>query len=137
MTRTNNHLVHKQTLKDLNKQVSLALWLSIGLRTNWMWVPVSLQSLNFQISRLLQAKSFLDIQAVTDCRFTLHAYSFVPNCKGRGEGSNKMHQGGIIKIFWNRVFFLDHSLIIIKWTWGLFWSPLRHKRVCDMIKIHS
>ena len=41
--------------------------------------------------------------------------------------SNKMYQGGIIKITWNGGKrrgreCLSHSLIIIKWTWGAF-SP--------------
>ena len=37
-TRTHNHLVHKRTLKQLAKQASLAKWLSVGLRTKWLWV---------------------------------------------------------------------------------------------------
>ena len=37
-TRTPNHLVHKGTL-------SLTKWLSVRLRTKWLWVRVQLQSL--------------------------------------------------------------------------------------------
>ena len=50
----------------------------------------------------------------------LGGYSFVvPDFRGWGcAGSNKMHQGenyrDILK--WGRALFLDHSLIIIKWT---------------------
>ena len=49
-TRTQNHLVLKQTLNHLAK---LANWLSVCLRTKWFWVQVQLQSLNLQISCLL------------------------------------------------------------------------------------
>ena len=38
---------------------SLAKWLSVRLRTNWLWVRVPLQSL------------ILDIQATVECGFTL------------------------------------------------------------------
>ena len=69
VTRTHNHWVHKQTLNDLaklakwlscvvstylygafefvffwfNHLASLANWLSVGLRTKWLWVRVPLQ----------------------------------------------------------------------------------------------
>ena len=55
-TRTHNHLVRKRTLKHLAK---LAKWLSVRLRTKWLWVRVPLQSLNLQIWRLLRARSSL------------------------------------------------------------------------------
>ena len=38
--RTNNHLVCKRTLNNLAKLTSLAKWLSVGLRTKWLWVRV-------------------------------------------------------------------------------------------------
>ena len=38
--RTHNHLVYKQTLIHL---VSLAKWLSVRLRTKWLWVQIPLQ----------------------------------------------------------------------------------------------
>ena len=41
------------------KPASLAKWLSVHLQTNWLWVRVSLQSLNLQISRLLRARNSL------------------------------------------------------------------------------
>ena len=47
-TRTQNHLVRKWTLSYLAKL------LSVHLQTKSFWVWVQLQSLNFQISRLLQ-----------------------------------------------------------------------------------
>ena len=45
-TRTHSHLVGKQTLNHL---ASFAKWLSVCLRTKWMWVRVPLQSLNLQL----------------------------------------------------------------------------------------
>ena len=44
-TRTHNHLVRKRTLNHLTKLISLAKWLSVRLRTKWLWVQVPLQSL--------------------------------------------------------------------------------------------
>ena len=44
-TRTHNQLVHERTLNHLSKLASLAKWLSVRLWTNWLWVPVQLQSL--------------------------------------------------------------------------------------------
>ena len=57
-------------------------------------------------------------------------YSFLPNCKwGRGGGgeSNKMHQPQNYQDFlkWELGLFLGHSLIIIKWTWGVFSQNLQ------------
>ena len=46
-------------------------WLSVGLLTKWLWVPVQLQSLELQIPRLLRGKEFLEIQATIECGFTL------------------------------------------------------------------
>ena len=46
-------------------------WLSVRLRTKWFWVRIQLQSLKLQISCLLRARSFLDIQATIECGFTL------------------------------------------------------------------
>ena len=43
-TRDHNHLVHKQTLNHLAKLANLAKWLSVRLRTKWLWVRVLLQS---------------------------------------------------------------------------------------------
>ena len=51
-TRTQSHLVCKRTLK-------LAKWLSIRLRTKWLWVRVQLQIVKLQISRLVRARSSL------------------------------------------------------------------------------
>ena len=45
---------------DSNPQLaSLAKWLSVRLRTKWLWVRVQLQSLKLQISRLFRARSSL------------------------------------------------------------------------------
>ena len=44
---------------QLNHLDNLAKWLSVRLRTKWLWVRVPLQSLNLQIWRLLRAISFL------------------------------------------------------------------------------
>ena len=54
-TRTHNHLVRKRALN----LASLVKWLSIRLRTKWLWVRVPLQPLKFQISRLFPARSSL------------------------------------------------------------------------------
>ena len=47
--RTQNQLVRKQTLNHLAKLASLAKWLSVRLRTNWLWIRVWLQSLKHLI----------------------------------------------------------------------------------------
>ena len=54
--RTHNQLVRKRTLKYLAR---LAKWLSVRLRTNWLWVRVPLQSLKLQLSHLFRARSAL------------------------------------------------------------------------------
>ena len=52
----------------LNKNVaatiktSLVKWLSVRLQTKWFWARVQLQSLKFQVSRLLRARSSLTIR---------------------------------------------------------------------------
>ena len=43
----------------LNHLTSLGEWLSVRLRTKWLWVRVPLHSLNVQIWRLLRARSSL------------------------------------------------------------------------------
>ena len=70
--RTLNHLVRKRTLKHLAKLASgLAKWLSVRLRTKWLWVQILLLSLKLQIWRLLQARSSLTFRQTIECRFTL------------------------------------------------------------------
>ena len=44
---------------QLNHLASLTKWLSVCLRTKWLWVRVQLQSLKLQISHLLRARSSL------------------------------------------------------------------------------
>ena len=52
-TRTQNHLVHKQTLNHLAKLPSLAKWLSVRLPTKWLfWVRIQLQSFNVSLFKL-------------------------------------------------------------------------------------
>ena len=46
-------------LATFNHLASLAKWLSVRLRTTWLWVRISLQSLKLQIWRLLWARSSL------------------------------------------------------------------------------
>ena len=36
--RTHNHLVHERTLNHLAELTSFVKWLSVRLRTNWLWV---------------------------------------------------------------------------------------------------
>ena len=51
------YLIYK--LNQLNHLASLTKWLSFCLWTKWLWIQVRLHSLNFQISRLLRARSSL------------------------------------------------------------------------------
>ena len=44
---------------QLNHLPSLAKWLSVCLRTEWLWVQVLLQSRKLQISRLFRARGSL------------------------------------------------------------------------------
>ena len=57
--RTHNHLVCKRQLKHLAKLASLAKWLSVRLRTKWLWVRILLLSLKLQIWRLFRLRSSL------------------------------------------------------------------------------
>ena len=60
---------------------SLAKWFSVRLPTTWLWVRIPLQSLKFQILRLLWARSSLTFRKLqsapscshltAECRFTL------------------------------------------------------------------
>ena len=52
---------------------SFAKWLNVCLGTKRLWVRLQLQSLKFQISHWLWARSslLLDIQATIECGFTL------------------------------------------------------------------
>ena len=64
---THNYLVRKQTLNHSVKLASLAKGLSVRLRTEWLWVQISLQSLKLQISHLFWAKcslTFRQLQSV-------------------------------------------------------------------------
>ena len=48
--RTHNHLVHKQTLNHLAKLAwNWAKWLSVHIETKWLWVRITLLSLNLQL----------------------------------------------------------------------------------------
>ena len=59
--RTHNPLVRKQTLNHLARfnAASLAKWLSVRLRTKWLWVRFQLQSPTLHISPLFRAMSYL------------------------------------------------------------------------------
>ena len=52
-------------------KASLAKWLSVRLRTKWLWVRISLLSLKLQIWRLLRARSSLIFMQTIECEFTL------------------------------------------------------------------
>ena len=53
------------TLSDCNWLASLGKWLSVRVRTKWLWVRVPLQSLNLQISRLFRSSlTFRQLQSV-------------------------------------------------------------------------
>ena len=53
---THNHLVHKQTLNHLAK---LASWLSVHLRTKWMWVWIPLLPYILRSERQINVKPAL------------------------------------------------------------------------------
>ena len=55
---------------DWELWLNLAKWLSVHLRTKWLWVRITLLSLKLQILRVL-TKEFLDIQATIEFKFTL------------------------------------------------------------------
>ena len=57
--------------RDSNPQPHLAKWLSVRLRTKWLWVPVSLLSLKLQIWHLFRARSSLTFRKTIECGFTL------------------------------------------------------------------
>ena len=50
---------------------SSAKFLSVHLRTKWLWVRIPLLSLKLQIWHLLQARSSLTFRQTIECRFTL------------------------------------------------------------------
>ena len=56
---------------QLNHLASLAKWLSVRLRTKWLWVRIPLLSLKLQIWRLLWARSFLTFRQTIERGFTL------------------------------------------------------------------
>ena len=58
----------------LNHLFSLAKWLSVRLRTKWLWVRVQLQSLHLQISRLLRARSSLTFRQLQSVDSLGNAY---------------------------------------------------------------
>ena len=68
---THNHLVRKRPSGLFLKKASLAKWLSVRLRTKWLWVRILLLSLKLQIWCLFSriwclfctCKEFLDILA--------------------------------------------------------------------------
>ena len=65
-----SNVSYRQVLTtQLNYLTSLAKWLSVRLRTKWLWAWVPLQSLKHQISPI-SSKKFLDIQATIECGFT-------------------------------------------------------------------
>ena len=55
----------------LNHLVSLTKYLSVHLRTKWLWVRIPLLSLKFQIWRLLRARTSLTFRKAIKCSFTL------------------------------------------------------------------
>ena len=69
--RNHNHLVRKWTLNYLAKLAGLAKWLSVRLRTKWLWVRITLLSLKLQIWRLLRARSSLTFRQTIERGFTL------------------------------------------------------------------
>ena len=66
--RTHSHLVPERTLNYLG---SLAKWLSVQLRTKWLWAWLPLLSVKLQIWHLVRARSFLTFRQTIECGFTL------------------------------------------------------------------
>ena len=66
--QTHNHLVPERTLNYL---ASLAKWLSVQLRTKWLWVRIPLLSLKLQVWHLVRARSFLTFRQTLEFGFTL------------------------------------------------------------------
>ena len=66
--RTHNHLVHKRTLNYLAK------WLSVHLRTKWLWVQILLLSLKLHISYLFWARSSLTFRQLQSADSLWNAY---------------------------------------------------------------
>ena len=65
------------------RKTSLAKWLSVRLRTKWLWVRTCCSHLNLDIAPAL-SKEFRDIQATIEYRFTqkhththTHTYSYL------------------------------------------------------------
>ena len=54
----------RNSLLQEGAKSSLAKWLSVSLRTKWMWARVQLQSLKLQISRLLLTGSSLTFRQI-------------------------------------------------------------------------
>ena len=68
--RTYNHLVGKRKLNHLVTLATLVKCLIVHLPTKWLWVRISLQSTEYQISRLLRARCSLTLRQL-ECRYTL------------------------------------------------------------------
>ena len=73
--RTYNHIVYKRTLNHLAKLTNLAKWLSVHLRTKWLWIRIALPSLKLQLWRLLWARSSSTFKQTIECGFTLKLIS--------------------------------------------------------------
>ena len=63
--------MHRTDKYSQDSSISLAKWLSVCLRTKWLWVRITLLSLKLQIWRLLRARSSLIFRQTIECGFTL------------------------------------------------------------------
>ena len=58
--------------KPKYQQTSLPKWLSVRLRSKWLWLRIPLLSLKLKLNIApVSSKEFLDIQRTTEFRFTL------------------------------------------------------------------
>ena len=55
----------------LAKLANLAKWLSVHLRTKWLWIRIALPSLKLQLWRLLWARSSSTFKQTIECGFTM------------------------------------------------------------------
>ena len=102
---------YSQRSSKLNHLASLAKWLSVRLRTKWLWVRITLLSLKIQIWCLLRTRSFaiyiLSCGIKKRKKLICLKVSF----------SNQIFQSDIVT---PKLKYVNESCIIIKLIWTIF-----------------
>ena len=84
--------------EDSTIQLDWPKWLSVLLRTKWMWIRVPLQSFKFQISQLIRARTSL-----TNYRVQIHSKRVCKmiktHIKGRDTENKRAFKGQLIEEF--------------------------------------